>query len=335
MLTTTMPTFEELVNKYSALAEPMHVAVGLRPSGRIHLGNIATLGISGLLARNVGPHLADVHVTVCDLDLPDITDWKARETGYVKYFRSLPAPVKGYENLLEYAVEGIQNFVNEIRERTGVDFSLRMLSDTQRDPQFRAGLKRVLDTPGMANELDRRIPEGRTAVYPICPSCYTSNPTFATYHEGIMDTTCSNPECPVNEFSMHIEDTSRDIAVHYLIDPLRDALVEPLIHVHVFGGDYSDKHCRDETKVQKINRITRIASGGKAPEFLIGPTLYARDGTKMSKSQNNGLTLDVLRDHFGNDYVERVLDFVELLVTRRVSHVDYSIVQDDLLSRKQ
>lgn len=357
--------FTTLVGNYSSRAERTNIAVGLRPSGVIHLGNMATLCLSGVLGKNIGPHLSQVNVTICDLDLPDAEDWSIKEKRYVRYFESLPDPTGNYDSLLEGATVGITSFISGLEEKLGVPFKTRKLSEIQREPRFREGLKKVLDTPGIMQYILKKVPEGRALVFPLCPECRTSDPYPAKYLDGMLASKCKNPDCSIfdNEYDMKVLDSGRDLAVHFFIDPLRDKTVEPYADIHVFGGDYNEHHyegarSQNESrasntssrgtelllaisgdgpilKIQKIMKVMEIASDGRAPDILLGPIFYARDGAKMSKSQNNGLSMDRLREHFLENYVGRVTDFIQFLCRERYKNVDYKIVEDYLLTPYQ
>ena len=74
--------------------------------------------------------------------------------------------------------------------------------------------------------------------------------------------------------------------------------------------------------------MTTAAPDISNPEILIGPIFYARDGTKMSKSKNNGLNLQKLKQHFGNDYVENIGIVIDHISEGGYKHVDYKIVDD-------
>lgn len=342
--------FGELVSKYSNRGEHTHIAVGIRPSGVIHLGNMCTIGLAGILGESIGPHLSSINLTVCDLDLPDACDWPVKEKGYVRYFDSIPSKRNRGETVLDYSMRSIEDFVHGVERDTQVDVSIRRLSSIQKEPSFREGLKRVLDTPGCMQFLQKRVPEGRVLVYPLCPGCNTSDPTFPEYKNGRIYTSCSNPECSKQgPYEVDLLDTERPLAVHFFIDPLRDRTIHPLSDIHVFGGDYNEIHDNGSgslspaahvlmgeegtvTKINKILRITELASGS-SPDYLVGPTLYARDGSKMSKSKNNGLSLERLRDHFGQDYIGRVVNLMKHLTNKRFKNVDYNIIEENLFGK--
>ena len=328
--------FSSLIHKYGDRGTPLSIAVGLRPSGVIHLGNMATLGLSGVLAKKVGPHLAKVNVTICDLDLPDVKDWNAKDNHYVKYFKDLPARDGQPGSMLDRASANISELIGGLEGVLQVQFTTQKLSDVQRKEGFRAGLKRVLDQKGLMQYILAKVPEGHALVFPLCPECSTSNPHFPRYDSGKLITACNNPSCDIKgqTYEMNVMDCSRDLAVHFFIDPLRDKTVPPYSEVHVFGGDYREAHnSEDATKVEKIIKISKIAGQGAVPDMLIGPMFYARDGTKMSKSKHNGLDIEVLKSHFGGDSAKRIVHLIEYIIKDDLKNVDYSIVDKVLFGK--
>ena len=59
------------------------ISVGLRPSGNIHLGNLTTLAIAGLIAKKSE---AEMRVTICDIDLPTVKRGEEKKSAiYFKY----------------------------------------------------------------------------------------------------------------------------------------------------------------------------------------------------------------------------------------------------------
>jgi len=322
---------DSLSKSYREMGEQTNIAIGLRPSGIIHLGNMFTMGITGLLANKIGPHLTEMNVTVCDLDMPDKKDWSLKENGYMKYFGQLPDVGGCHRNLLEHSLEGIDNFMGGVSSFFGVKYNVQLLSTIQRDPSFRHGLKKVLSWKDFEKILPKYCREsGKLPIFPICPDCGTSSGMLSSYDAGILSNFCKNPSCDRDELVIDIEDTSVDLAVHYLIDPLRDKTVSPNSDIHVFGGDYRSGEFCGKSKIEKILDITRIATGGYVSDVLIGPTVYASDGTKMSKSKENGLTMQNLKSHFGDRYHKIVLETMVNIVEAGVKNIDYSLVNQGL-----
>ncbi|MBI2629712.1 hypothetical protein HYW76_01295 [Candidatus Pacearchaeota archaeon] len=331
--------FYELAEKYGNQGEDADVAMGLRPSGIIHLGNIATLSLASLLARKIGPHLSRVNMTICDIDLPSSTDFDVKTKGFVRYFRELPDKSECHPNMLDHARDAVQNFAGGLEKELKIRINIQNLTKVQKEKTFRDGLKRVLDVDdkNFMRYLLPQIPDDCVLVYPICRHCSTSNckPSFYSRGEGVLVTSCSNPDCLQfgKERKVEVADLKEDLAVHYFIDPLRDRTVEPKSRIHVFGGDYKETHGGKIPKIEKILKVMEIAGIGDVPDILIGPTFYSRDGTKMSKSVGNGLTVDKLRAHFKEDYVKNILGLMNHLTAKGFKQIDYQIVDDYLFAR--
>jgi len=328
----------ELLAKYNDISDRSDVAIGLRPSGVIHLGNMATLTLAGIVAREIGAHMSQVNTTVCDLDLPDSSDWNIKEKGCVKYFKDLPDRQGCHRDLLSHALDRIQSFTTGLEHVLGVKYDVQLLSQVQRQEGFREGLLRVLRVPGLTKYLNHHFKgKGQVLVFPVCPECGTSSPYPSEYRDERLFTKCSNEECSMGEYDVEVRNCDRDLAVHYFIDPLRDRMADPKSDIHVFGGDYADGSgdcCGNDTpKVKKILKVMNIAGNGDVPDILIGPTFYSRDGSKMSKSKDNGLSLDRLRHHFGVSYVSHIAGFMEFLFQEKYRNVDYQIVERELLSQ--
>ena len=330
-----------LIEKFGSEEGEVNVSFGLRPSGTIHLGNMMTMGLAAGLSREIGPHRTSLNITICDLDLPDSTDWSIHKNGYAKHYRDLGDTEGCHNTVAEHTRESIGDFMRALGRTSHIDYRLLSLSDIQRDSKYREGLKRILDTPEAIHLINPELPEETVPVYPLCPECkgsYTGAQKSKrnVYREGRIFTFCTNAECAIEEFDVDVLDTARDLSVHLFIDPIRDAVMEPHANIHVFGGDYSEEHSLNKIpKFEKILRLMGIAAPNQhLPYVLIGPTIYSRDGSKMSKSRNNGLNTRQLKDYLGEDYPERVLEFTMGLVNQGYHHVDYGLVNDNLLKQQ-
>ncbi len=323
-----------LKEKHFNRTEDIDVAVGLRPSGVVHLGNMSVLALAGILSREIGPHISRVNTTVCDIDFPDVKEWNPSQQGYVRYFKSLPDRHGCHPNMLEHSLDSIRYFTSGIEAITGVKYFVQLLSDVQRQEEFRHSLRKVVETPKFMEWLLPHIPKDRVLVYPICPNCSTSDCQPSLYRGGTLITRCTNPDCSTEDYDMKINDCSQDLSVHFFIDPMRDRIVSPKSRIHVFGGDYNEVHGGNAPKIDKIVKVMRTASKD-IPDILMGPMYYSKDGSKMSKTKDNGLTMDVLREHFGLDYERRVLDLAEHIAQKGYKNVDYRIVEDFLFSQSR
>lgn len=332
------PNIESLVEKYGSGEKEVNISIGLRPSGMIHLGNMMALALAQGVARKVGPHYTQINVTICDLDLPSQGDWDIQRTGYVKHYRDLPDKNGScHSSMSDHATEQVSLFLQSLNQEVSIRHTFRTLTEVQRHSSFREGLKRILDDPDIMPMIIPNIPKGGALVYPLCANCGTSYKSnrkgkYTKYENGIIHTFCNNPECSVEEYDMNVLDTSQDLAVHLFIDPLRDAVMEPFADIHVFGGDYNELHGPNKiSKIKKILHVMQVAGQGlRQPDIFLGPTVYARDGSKMSKSRSNGLDINHLKKYFGEDYARRIFDFTMNVVERGYKNIDYTHVTESL-----
>lgn len=327
-----------LIEDYCNSENEVNIAFGIRPSGKIHLGNMMTMALAVGLSRDIGPHLTRLNITTCDLDLPDPVEWNTSKKGFARHYKDLPGPNGNDESMAQYATNNVTEFLKVLSESGRLQYSIRTLTEVQREPDFREGLKRVLDDPeSMKTLMPHHLKQG-VLVYPLCRKCGTSytgtqKGKANTYEDGTIHTFCTNPDCDVEDYDVDVLDSSIDLAVHLFIDPLRDAVVRPYANIHVFGGDYLADHGTNKIpKINKIEKIMEIASKGqRVPDFLIGPTVYSREGPKMSKTKDNGLNITHLRSHLGEQYPEKVLDFTLGVVRGGYNHIDYAKIHKELL----
>ena len=336
-------SFSRLVEDHGQGSSSLNIAFGIRPSGTIHLGNMMTMALAVGLTRELGAHRTSLDVTLCDLDLPDAIDWNIDEAGYVRHYRDIADQEGCHNSMAEHAGADVNYFLQSLAKTAHIDYDIRTLTDVQRSPKFREGLKRVLDNPDAMKLIIPTVSEKAIFVYPLCPQCkasYTNNErgkknTYDT-QTGIIHTHCANKECSIEEFDVEVLDPKFDLSVHMFIDPLRDSVFRPGADIHVFGGDYSLPHGSNGIpKIDKVMRITEMATqSGRTPDYLVGPIIYARDGMKMSKSMNNGLTVKQLRDYLGEEFPERVLDFTMEKVRRGFLNIDFALINERLLGAR-
>ena len=65
------------------------------------------MGLAGYIASEIGPHLSQLNLTICDLDMPDKKDWSVSEEKYMKYFGDIQDKHGCHDSLLSHAREGI------------------------------------------------------------------------------------------------------------------------------------------------------------------------------------------------------------------------------------
>jgi len=329
-----LANFIEFTSKYFQGDKTANIAFGLRPSGIVHLGNLLTLALAADVVNRTGPHLAKLNLAILDLDLPATRDWNFISEKYVKHYKDLPC--EGYSSFSERTRDHIEDFMDKLNQEMRVPFELTFLSDLQKDPKYRKGLKNILESEEARKIISPTSKNGRIEAYPLCRKCGTSYTNtikgkINEFDNDIISTHCTNPECDVKDYEVNIFDPSVDIAVGTLMGALRD-FADPMADAHVYGGDYFCPHGESkEPKVEKIKQIMDIANPKRTLDFLVGPLIFAKGRLKMSKSLHNGVDYNNLKNLFGDDYVKRILDFTWGIVEEGYSMVDFAVVQKDLL----
>ncbi len=326
--------FGEFTNKYLQENKDVNLAFGLRPSGIVHLGNLFTLALASEAANAIGPHISNLTISILDLERPDNQDWDSTSKKYVKHYPDLVC--KGYSSFVERAEVQINDFMEKLSKEMTVPFSIRKLSELQRDSRYRKGLKNILDNEESRKIISPTSNKDKIEVSPLCKKCNTSYTNtirgkMNEYNDGIIYTHCFNPSCPVEDYEVNVLDTSFDLSVHPLMGALRD-LSCPVADAHVYGGDYFYPAGESkESKIEKIRKVMNIADPKKHLDFLVGPTLFSKGRDKMSKSLYNGMDYGHLKKLFGDDYVKRILDFTRFAIEKEYSLIDFAVIQENLL----
>lgn len=326
--------FKDFISQSSGGTQEVNIAYGFRPSGTLHLGNLVTLILASEIVNRIGPHISKMNLSILDLDLPANSDWDLTSQKFVRHYRDLPCEY--YGTFFKRGKAQIEDFMEKLDKEVTVPFQLGVLTDLQKDPRYRKGLKKILESEEASKIINPTSKNGRVEAYPLCRECGTSYTNtirgkINTYENGQIHTHCTNPDCEVDEYSVDVMDNFSDISVSGLMGALRD-LSCPVADAHVYGGDYSFPHGEmKESKVSKIKKIMDIADPKKSLDFLVGPTIFAKGREKMSKSLNNGLDYNRLKNLFGDDYVKRIYDFSYEILDKDYFVVDYGLVKDKLL----
>ncbi|MFB6100744.1 MAG: hypothetical protein ABEK16_05740 [Candidatus Nanohalobium sp.] len=304
--------------------EGERIAVGFRPSGSLHVGNLLTITYAAVLADELDKEL---DLMVCD------TDWSAHihehhlpdENRCMKLFFERDCPCDYHLNIAEHRLDEISEFLEVLKDET-VDFEPSFLSDLE-DEEYDEALRNVLNS---MDEFDDVFGGGfrrryRSPVAAVCERCGFSDAKGSSY-SGEMDllvSACRNPECDAGFMETELSDPEK--GVYYLVDPVRDPGRD--VAVHVFGGDYRDAEKEMKTpKVEKVEKITELACG-ESPEYFLAPIITDEDGQPLSKSHDTGVTVDEIDDL--DEFAENLVDKVRELVNERNEFV----VQDELLER--
>ena len=241
-----------------------------------------------------------------------------------------------YSSFSERAEFQLNDFMEKLSEEMTVPFSIRKLSDLQKDSRYRKGLVKILEDEDARGIINPTSNKDRIEVYPLCKVCNTSYTNTVRgklnkYDNGVIHTHCLNPSCSVDDYEVNVLDPSFDISVHPLMGALRD-LSCPVADAHVYGGDYFYPAGETkEPKIEKIKKLMDIADPKKHLDFFVGPTIFSKGRDKMSKSLYNGVDYNNLKRLFGEDYVKNVLDFTRFAIEREYSVIDFAVVQENLL----
>lgn len=274
--------------------EGSRLAVGFRPSGELHVGNLLTIGYAAALSNWMG---LDLDLMCCD------TDWSAHIHSHhfpennrvMKLFFERDCPCGEHDNVAEHRVDEIKPFLKGLGEQLGVSIDVNYLTDLQGDEDYVEALRTILQNMDDFDEIfgggfRRRYISPVTAV---CETCGYSHAKGASYSKatGEIVAPCQNLEC-MNGFAHG--PLSGEIGVYYLVDPVRDPSRD--VAVHVFGGDYRTAEKEQVTpKVQKVARITELATG-ETPAYFLAPMISDEDGKPLSKSEGTGKTVSDIDD---------------------------------------
>ena len=297
--------FEQLEN-YEP--EGKRVAVGFRPSGELHVGNLLSIGYAAVIADELN---LELDLWCCD------TDWSAHihenhrpeNNRVMKLFFQRDCSCGQHENIAEHRVDEIGDFLEGLASKT-VDIEVNYLSD-YRDDSYLQALRNVLNN---INEFDEIFGGGfcrryRSPVTGVCSECGFSHAKGSAYTSECDELvhSCWNSECEAGFSSTSLDGP---IGVYYLVDPVRDPGRD--VAVHVFGGDYRDAEKGQKTsKVVKVARITDLACG-ETPAYFLGPMIADEQGKPLSKSKDTGRTVSEIDDleGYGEDLAGQIREWL-------------------------
>jgi lysyl-tRNA synthetase class I len=158
------------------------VAIGFRPSGELHVGNLLTIGYAATIADWLK---LDLDLMCCD------TDWSAHihehhmpeNNKVMKLFFKRECPCGEHDNVAEHRVGEIKPFLKGLHQQLGVDTSVNYLSDLHGDAGYVDALRNVLENMDEFDEIfgggfRRRYISPVTAV---CDECGYSHAKGASY----------------------------------------------------------------------------------------------------------------------------------------------------------
>lgn len=270
------------------------VAVGFRPSGSLHLGNLLSIGYAAAVAAK---HDLTVDLMCCD------TDWSAHihERAYPDENRVMPlffqqdCPCDDHESIAHHHMHRIQPFLDGLRDATGAQIDTGYLTDLAGNEQYMDALRTVLTN---MNDLDAIYGGGfrrryRSPVAGHCTECGHAHAKGSSYSPETDEVVhaCRTPDCDAGFAATPLSDP---VGVYYLVDPIRDPGRD--VAVHVFGGDYRDAQKEQKTpKIAKVAKTTELAAG-TTPHYLLAPLIADETGEPLSKSAGTGTTVDDIQN---------------------------------------
>ncbi|QGA80622.1 hypothetical protein [Candidatus Nanohalobium constans] len=285
------------------------VAVGFRPSGSLHVGNLLTICYAAVLADELD---LELDLMVCD------TDWSAHihehhlpeENRVMKLFFQRECSCGNHENVAEHRVDEISEFLSVLKSET-VDFEVNYLSEYS-SKEYDDALRNILNNMGEFDEIfgggfRRRY---RSPVAAVCEKCGFSDAKGSSFSSETRElvSACRNPDCPNGFMTTSLSESRK--GVYYLVDPVRDPARD--VAIHVFGGDYRDAGKGQKTpKVEKVRKITELACG-ETPEYFLTPMIGDEDGKPLSKSHDTGITVEEIDDlkEFSENLLEKVREMI-------------------------
>ncbi len=286
--------------------EGERVAVGFRPSGELHVGNLLSITYAAVIADELGMEL---DLMCCD------TDWSAHihghhkpeESDVMKLFFQRECPCESHSSIAEHRVDEIRPFLKGLGKEIGTGIEPGYLTDLQASEEYMDALREVLTNMEAFDDIfgggfRRRYD---SPVVNVCPSCGFSHSKGAAYSERTDELvfSCRNPDC---EKGFAAGNLSEAIGVYYLVDPVRDSGRN--VAVHVFGGDYRNAEKEMKTpKIEKVAKITELANG-ETPAYFLSPMIADEEGKPLSKSKGTGVTVSEIEDleKYGEKLAEEV-----------------------------
>lgn len=291
MSSSTTSDYSELEQK---ALDGDRVAVGFRPSGELHVGNLLTIGYAAVIADKLDMEL---DLMCCD------TDWSAHihehhrpeNSDLMKLFFERECSCGKHTNVAEHRVDEIRPFLKGLEKELGIEIEPGYLTDLKGDEQYMDALREVLTNMDSFDDIfgggfRRRYD---SPVVNVCPSCGFSHSKGAGFSERTDELvfTCKNQDC---DRGFAAGNLSEEIGVYYLVDPVRDPGRN--VAVHVFGGDYRNAEKEMKTsKIEKVSKITQLANG-ETPEYFLAPMIADKEGKPLSKSKGTGKTVSEIED---------------------------------------
>ncbi len=287
------------------------VAVGFRPSGDLHVGNLLSVASAAVVADALGLR---VDLQCCD------TDWSAHiheqtvpgNNRVMTPFFNRDCPCGGHRDVAAHHLDRLQPFLDGVRDAVSAPVSQGRLTKLAGDGAYVDALRTVLERMDAFDAVfgggfRRRY---RSPVVAPCSGCGHAHAKGGAYSPATDEVVaaCRHDGCGSGFARAGLDGR---IGVYYLVDPVRDPGRD--VAVHVFGGDYRTAEKEQTTpKVAKVARITRLATG-ETPAYLLAPLIADGDGAPLSKSAGRGMTLAEIDDPaaYGRRLTRRARDWLD------------------------
>lgn len=287
------------------------VAVGFRPSGDLHLGNLLSIGYATVLAAKYG---LTVDLMCCD------TDWSAHihehtypeENRVMTPFFQRDCPCGSHDTVAHHHLDRLRPFLDGLRSATGATVETGYLTDIAGDDNYMDALRTLLTN---MDDFDTIYGGGfrrryRSPVAGTCSACGHSHAKGSAYSPETDEVVhaCRVPDCDAGFATTRLDDP---VGVYYLVDPVRDPGRD--VAVHVFGGDYRDARKEQKTaKITKVAKTTHLATG-TTPHYLLAPLIADNRGEPLSKSAGTGTTVTAIDDldRYGQWLADQIPDWME------------------------
>ncbi|MBI2134108.1 hypothetical protein HYU11_05505 [Candidatus Woesearchaeota archaeon] len=276
------------------------ISMGLKPSGNLHLGTAATVYIASLAASRSGARL--------DIQIMDL-DFDYQRGNFFLPYRYYEDPGKCHGSMREHVKSELEQMLDDVSAFLGgkLEAKVTYFSESSVTQSF-------IDTVMLLykeQKLKPLLPGSRQSqdslFSPVC-ECKRSNTCLPKVdaEKQTVSGMCMFDGCSTVKYTVRAGDDAK-LNFHYMLDPIRDAISDAnglKADLHVFGGDYL--MCYGQSHASKVDRISRVVeTTGHRMSYFVGPTITVY-GEKLSKSEDNGMTITSLRGLYHGYWIERL-----------------------------
>ena len=164
----------DLVEPHIKNHRDIEVYFSLQPNSHPHLGTLTTVSSAFALAYHLKNRFGlDSRVTFEALDnAPTLK----REVNGFTYFKPMCFTEAGSESLSEQNLRSFEHFMEGIKKRSNIPYSVKKYSEMQKSPEYRNKLFDILDKEKELSSLLNPT-EGEIKIRPVCPSCFYGEKT--------------------------------------------------------------------------------------------------------------------------------------------------------------